>query len=69
MCRLRRARRKTPGCNGPISVRDPQAAETDARNLKAALAEAKAEEAFLSAASPGPGRATQLMPAARNRPT
>ena len=48
-----RARRKTPGCNGPISVHDPQAAETDAKNLKTALAGAKAEEGFLSAASPG----------------
>jgi 5-methyltetrahydropteroyltriglutamate--homocysteine methyltransferase len=48
-----RARRKTPGCNGPISVRDPQAAETDADNLKTALAGARAEEGFLSAASPG----------------
>jgi 5-methyltetrahydropteroyltriglutamate--homocysteine methyltransferase len=48
-----RSRRKTPGCNGPISVRDPGAAETDAANLKAALSGAKYEEAFLSAASPG----------------
>jgi len=48
-----RSRRKTPGCNGPISVRDPAAAETDAANLKAALAGTKYEEAFLSAASPG----------------
>jgi 5-methyltetrahydropteroyltriglutamate--homocysteine methyltransferase len=48
-----RARRKTPGCNGPISVRDPAAAETDAENLKAALAGTKVEEAFMSAASPG----------------
>jgi len=48
-----RSRRKTPGCNGPISVRDPQAAVTDARNLRAALSGARAEEAFLSAASPG----------------
>jgi 5-methyltetrahydropteroyltriglutamate--homocysteine methyltransferase len=48
-----RSRRKTPGCNGPISVRDPGAAETDAKNLEAALAEAASEEAFLSAASPG----------------
>src|SRR5579872_1614272 len=48
-----RARRKTPGCNGPISVRDPQAAETDAKNLKAALSGVKANEGFLSAASPG----------------
>ncbi len=48
-----RARRKTPGCNGPISLRDPAAAATDAANLKAALSGAKAEEGFLSAASPG----------------
>jgi len=48
-----RSRRKTPGCNGPISVRDPGAAETDAKNLKAALGGVAAEEAFLSAASPG----------------
>jgi 5-methyltetrahydropteroyltriglutamate--homocysteine methyltransferase len=48
-----RARRKTPGCDSEISVRDPTAAETDVNNLKAALARVKAEEAFLSAASPG----------------
>jgi 5-methyltetrahydropteroyltriglutamate--homocysteine methyltransferase len=48
-----RSRRKTPGCNGPISLRDPEAAETDAKNLKAALSAAPAEEGFLSAASPG----------------
>jgi len=48
-----RSRRKTPGCNGSISVRDAAAAETDASNLKAALGAAKAEEGFLSAASPG----------------
>jgi 5-methyltetrahydropteroyltriglutamate--homocysteine methyltransferase len=48
-----RSRRKTPGCNGPIKVRDLMAAETDVSNLKAALAGAGAREAFLSAASPG----------------
>jgi 5-methyltetrahydropteroyltriglutamate--homocysteine methyltransferase len=48
-----RSRRKTPGCNGPISVRDLGAAETDATNLKAALGGVAAAEAFLSAASPG----------------
>src|SRR5262249_10757718 len=47
-----RSRRKTPGCNGPISVRDSAAAETDADNLKAALSGVN-REAFLSAASPG----------------
>jgi 5-methyltetrahydropteroyltriglutamate--homocysteine methyltransferase len=48
-----RARRRTPGCNGPISVRDPEAAELDVANLSLALARVSAEEAFLSAASPG----------------
>jgi 5-methyltetrahydropteroyltriglutamate--homocysteine methyltransferase len=48
-----RSRRKTPGCNAPISVRDPGAAATDARNLSAALDGAAAQEGFLSAASPG----------------
>jgi 5-methyltetrahydropteroyltriglutamate--homocysteine methyltransferase len=48
-----RTRRKTPACDGPISVRDVQAAETDADNLKAALQQVKAGEGFLSAASPG----------------
>jgi 5-methyltetrahydropteroyltriglutamate--homocysteine methyltransferase len=48
-----RSRRRTPACDGPISVRDPQAAVADAENLKAALAATRAEEAFLTAASPG----------------
>jgi 5-methyltetrahydropteroyltriglutamate--homocysteine methyltransferase len=48
-----RSRRKTPACNAPISVRDPQAAVDDADNLKAALAGVTAAGAFMSAASPG----------------
>jgi 5-methyltetrahydropteroyltriglutamate--homocysteine methyltransferase len=48
-----RSRRKTPGCNGPISVRDAAAAKTDAANLKAAIAGQRTAEGFLSAASPG----------------
>src|SRR5215813_6519620 len=48
-----RSRRRTPACDGPIAVGDPQAAVADAENLKAALAGARAEEAFLTAASPG----------------
>jgi 5-methyltetrahydropteroyltriglutamate--homocysteine methyltransferase len=48
-----RSRRKTPACNAPISVRDPQAAGDDADNLKAALGGATAVGAFMSAASPG----------------
>src|SRR5205814_4090627 len=48
-----RARRKTPACTGPIAVRDRAAAAADADNLKSALAGARAEEGFLTAASPG----------------
>src|SRR6185295_13725132 len=47
-----RARRKTPACIGPISVRDKDAAVRDAANLKAAL-RGNAADGFLSAASPG----------------
>src|SRR2546423_7603620 len=32
-----RSRRKTPACNGAISVREAQAAEEDVKNLKSAL--------------------------------
>src|SRR5881227_76004 len=48
-----RSRRKTPACNAPISVRDAGAAKADAANLKAAFAKVDAQEAFLTAASPG----------------
>jgi 5-methyltetrahydropteroyltriglutamate--homocysteine methyltransferase len=48
-----RSRRKTPACNAPISVRDAQAAVTDADNLKSALAGVKSQGGFMSAASPG----------------
>jgi 5-methyltetrahydropteroyltriglutamate--homocysteine methyltransferase len=48
-----RSRRKTPGCNAPISVRDAQAARSDVDNLKAAAAKVKVQETFMSAASPG----------------
>ena len=48
-----RSRRRTPACDGPISVRDPRAAEIDVENLRAGRDAAKAEHAFISAASPG----------------
>jgi 5-methyltetrahydropteroyltriglutamate--homocysteine methyltransferase len=48
-----RARRKTPACDGPISVRDPRAARADTENLRAALASTNVTEGFMSAASPG----------------
>jgi 5-methyltetrahydropteroyltriglutamate--homocysteine methyltransferase len=47
-----RARRKTPACTAPITVRDAAAAATDVANLQAAPAGA-GRERFLSAASPG----------------
>ena len=48
-----RSRRKTPACTGPVAVRDRAAAASDVANLKAALAEVRAEEGFMTAASPG----------------
>jgi 5-methyltetrahydropteroyltriglutamate--homocysteine methyltransferase len=48
-----RSRRKTPACTGPISVRDAAAAQADVDNLKTALGSVRAEEVFMSAASPG----------------
>ena len=48
-----RSRRKTPACNAPIGVRDPQAAQRDAAHLKAAVADVPKQDAFLTAASPG----------------
>jgi 5-methyltetrahydropteroyltriglutamate--homocysteine methyltransferase len=41
-----RSRRRTPGCDGPISVRDTAAAEIDVANLSTALARVNAEEAL-----------------------
>src|SRR5262245_62321213 len=46
-----RSRRRTPACDGPISVRDPRAAVADADNLRAACDAARAQQGFLSAAS------------------
>jgi 5-methyltetrahydropteroyltriglutamate--homocysteine methyltransferase len=42
-----------PACNGPVSWRDFDGVNTDIANLKAALAEVAAPEAFLTSASPG----------------
>ena len=47
-----RARRKMPGCDAPISVRDREAVKIDIENLKASVA-GRVEDLFLSAASPG----------------
>jgi len=48
-----RKHRKTPACNGPISVKDMEAVRRDAANLKAALAAHPERQPFMSAASPG----------------
>lgn len=48
-----RSRRKTPACNGPISVRDRVSPQKDADNLKSALSQVKSVGGFMSAASPG----------------
>src|SRR5688500_8362223 len=48
-----RSRRRTPACTGPISVRDPAAAQVDVDNLKAAVRSVDAQDVFMSAASPG----------------
>jgi len=44
---------KRPACTGPIAYRDRKAIDADTANLKAAIADAKPAEAFMSAASPG----------------
>ena len=46
-------KRNAPACNGPISVKDMVAVETDAATLNAALARHEGRQAFMSAASPG----------------
>ena len=48
-----RSRRKTPACTGPVSLRDPAAAQVDVDNLKAALRSVEVQDVFMSAASPG----------------
>jgi len=42
-----------PSCNGPVSYKGMAALERDCANLKAAVQEAHASEAFMTAASPG----------------
>ena len=48
-----RARRKTPACNGPIAVADPQRGRDRHRQSQNRLQKTPAAEGFLSAASPG----------------
>jgi 5-methyltetrahydropteroyltriglutamate--homocysteine methyltransferase len=48
-----RKHRKTPACNAPITVKDMTAVTKDASRLNGALASHPAQQAFMSAASPG----------------
>jgi 5-methyltetrahydropteroyltriglutamate--homocysteine methyltransferase len=48
-----RSRRRTPACDGPIQVANPEAVRADVEHFRAALAGAPLTGAFLSAASPG----------------
>ena len=48
-----RKHRKTPACNGPISVRDMEAPRRDAQRLKESIKGKPPAGLFLSAASPG----------------
>jgi 5-methyltetrahydropteroyltriglutamate--homocysteine methyltransferase len=49
----RRVHMKTPACDAPVTVRDTEAVQRDIQNLRAALQDEQAEEAFMTAASPG----------------
>jgi 5-methyltetrahydropteroyltriglutamate--homocysteine methyltransferase len=42
-----------PGCDGPVSLRDPDAVHKDIANLKNAVRDAEPADVFMSAASPG----------------
>ena len=42
-----------PRCVGPVTVKDMQPVQADIANFKAALAQAKVQEGFMNAASPG----------------
>lgn len=48
-----RKHRRTPACNGPVSMRDVEAPRRDARRLKEAARGARPAGMFLSSASPG----------------
>ncbi|MGH8195165.1 MAG: cobalamin-independent methionine synthase II family protein [Woeseiaceae bacterium] len=48
-----RRKRTAPACNGPISVKDPDAAVRDMQNLELAATDCGAAGTFSSAASPG----------------
>jgi 5-methyltetrahydropteroyltriglutamate--homocysteine methyltransferase len=57
---LKGGRPSGPACSGPVAWKDFAAVERDIGNLDAALRETPAEEAFMSAVSPG--QAARFMP-------
>lgn len=44
---------RLPACNGPVTLRDPNAVYRDIDNLKAAAASSQPHDVFMTAASPG----------------
>jgi 5-methyltetrahydropteroyltriglutamate--homocysteine methyltransferase len=48
-----RSRRKTPACNGPITVSNPEGVRQDVENLRSAVGPDRGQRAFMTAASPG----------------
>jgi 5-methyltetrahydropteroyltriglutamate--homocysteine methyltransferase len=48
-----RSRKKTPACNAPIAVSDPDGVRRDIENLRAAVGGESAQRPFMTAASPG----------------
>jgi 5-methyltetrahydropteroyltriglutamate--homocysteine methyltransferase len=48
-----RASVQMPACDGPVSVKDPQAVHRDIANLKAAIGQTPASDVFMTAVSPG----------------
>src|SRR5690242_6942813 len=48
-----RKHRKTPACNGPVSMHDVEAPKRDAQRLKEAVRQSPPTGMFLSSASPG----------------
>jgi 5-methyltetrahydropteroyltriglutamate--homocysteine methyltransferase len=48
-----RKHRKTPACNGPVTMRDVEAPRRDAQRMKEALGDKQPTGMFLSSASPG----------------
>jgi 5-methyltetrahydropteroyltriglutamate--homocysteine methyltransferase len=48
-----RSRRRTPACNAPVAISDPEAVRRDIDNLRSAVGEGRPHRSFMTAASPG----------------